>query len=536
MHNAHPAFVWLLWLAPAVAAVFAARSLMHYFQLASYQFGGYLQTLRRQWKAAWLPGLALAAGAFLITYGVGAIGQRRDGLANIAALLGSGLIVVLGLLIGRLSYSQRKAIKPFAITNRIKRLTIALAITILSLFIALRYLLPLLGISALACIALPAYLALAALLALPAEKYQAAAYQRDAARILEAQTGLIRIGITGSWGKTSVKFILKTILSEKYPVLATRKSFNTPMGITRSIREDMRPEHRFFVAEMGARHRGDIRALCRLVRPQIGVLTAVGAQHLETFGDINQVRETKYDLIRALPADGFAVFFDDGAICRELYEKTAKPKALVGTIGSDLWAEDVSLSNFGSSFTMVTGDGVRISCQTVLPGEHNISNILLASAVARHLGLSERQLQRGIAAAQIVESRFQAQKGENGRIVINNGFNSNPESSRQSLELLKTYPGRKIVVTPGFVELGRREKEYNLQLGRRIAQAAQVVLLVGPKHTKPIAQGLLEAGFNQQDIHVFTTLAQANAYLAANAREDDVVLYENDLPDQYIER
>ena len=113
----------------------------------------------------------------------------------------------------------------------------------------------------------------------------------------------MRIGITGSYGKTSVKHILGAILSEKYPTLITPASFNTPMGVTRAIREKLTPSHQVFVGEMGARHVGDIKEMCRLVHPTIGIITSVGPQHLETFKTIGRVASTKYGLIEALPAE-----------------------------------------------------------------------------------------------------------------------------------------------------------------------------------------------------------------------------------------
>ena len=132
-------------------------------------------------------------------------------------------------------------------------------------------------------------------------------YFQDARRILKERKDLLVIGITGSYGKTSVKFYLQTLSSQKYCVLFTQSSRNTPMGVARSLRDDLQPGHRIFIAEMGARHRGDISELCRLVKPSIGILTSVGPQHLETFGSLEAIKNTKYDLIRALPKDGLAV-------------------------------------------------------------------------------------------------------------------------------------------------------------------------------------------------------------------------------------
>ena len=376
---------------------------------------------------------------------------------------------------------------------------------------------------------------MAALIALPVELLIKRMFIRDAMDTLAHQEGLIRIGITGSYGKTSVKFFLDTLLKMRYSVLATRDSFNTPMGITRVIREDMKPAHRVFIAEMGARHRGDIKELCRLVNPQIGILTAIGPQHLETFKSIERVRDTKYDLISRLPADGYAVFYNDEGILKELYDKTHISKAIVGRPGDDLWAEDVISGYEGSSFNLCYKDGTKLRCTTDLIGEHNINNILLSAIVARYLGLSDMQIKRGIGNLQSVTARLKPQKQANGSIIINNGFNANPHSSRASLKMLSNFPGRKIVVTPGYVELGSKEESFHIEFGEHMAEVADMVLLIGPKRTRPIHEGLVSKGFKEENIHAFKSLKEAQAYLGGILAPEDVVLYENDLPDQYSE-
>ena len=256
--------------------------------------------------------------------------------------------------------------KKFALTARMKRLYVCLALVSL-LLCALAVILPHpaqalsedagWGWKLLSCLRLvlpaallPCVVALAALIALPIEKTINRLYMRDAKRRLDAQSGLVRIGITGSYGKTSVKNILYTILSQKYNVLSTPASFNTPMGLTRVIRERLEPAHQVFLAEMGARHRKDIKELTDFIHPTIGVLTSVGPQHLDTFKTLENIIQTKYDLVRAIPADGLAVFSDDGGICADLYDKTLNtPKAIVGRTGGDAWAENVQVSAKGSS-------------------------------------------------------------------------------------------------------------------------------------------------------------------------------------------
>ena len=541
---------WILTaLGAAAGMVLAARLLLHYFQLESYQFAGYFRTLGRQWKRAFLPGVTLTLAAFI-------------GMAALSLLFGGKDVqwlvnLLLGLMVAGVGFLfHRRAVKTpqkkkFALTARMKRLYAVLSLLCLLLMLLpavlsrrvdfdrltfarmmlvsfVPFLLPM--------ALLPCVVALSALIAQPMEKSINRMYMRDAQRRMDAQPDLIRIGITGSYGKTSVKNILYTILSQKYNVLSTPASFNTPMGLTRVIRERLEPAHQIFLAEMGARHRKDIKELTDFIHPVIGVLTSVGPQHLDTFKTLENIIDTKYDLIRALPREGFAVFNDDGGICAGLYEKTfSVPKAIVGRAGGDAWAEDVQVSAQGSSFTLRFGDGGSVQCHTRMLGAHNISNILLCCAVAKHLGLTDSQIQRGIGQLQPVEHRLQLLPSAGGVTVIDDAFNSNPAGAKAALDVLSKFPGRRIIVTPGMVELGGQEAEFNRQFGQQMAASADVCVLIGKRHTQPIREGLEAAGYPAADIHVFSSLDEATAWLRGFMRAGDFVLYENDLPDHYSE-
>lgn len=295
---------WLPALATALAMLLAQRSLMHDFQLESYQFPGYFRTLRRNWKRALLPGITLAAYLTLLYLAYRSVDRMLDmSVGKILLALVNAALAVAGGWWCRSIFQQKKAKKPFVVTMRVKRTYIVMGVvyTLLCTPIALLTkvyfcgLLPLL---------LPLWVALGGLLAWPIEKLVSEMYFRDAQKKLAARPDIIKIGITGSYGKTSVKFILGTILQEKYQTLITPSSFNTPMGVTKIIRERLTPATQVFVAEMGARHVGDIKELCRLVHPRYGVLTSVGPQHLDTFHTLERIKNTKYELMDAVPADG----------------------------------------------------------------------------------------------------------------------------------------------------------------------------------------------------------------------------------------
>lgn len=527
---------WLPALATALAMLLAQRSLMHDFQLESYQFPGYFRTLRRNWKRALLPGITLAAYLTLLYLAYRSIDRMLDmSVGKILLALVNAALAVAGGWWCRSIFQQKKAKKPFVVTMRVKRTYIVMGVvyTLLCTPIALLTkvyfcgLLPLL---------LPLWVALGGLLAWPIEKLVSEMYFRDAQKKLAARPDVIKIGITGSYGKTSVKFILGTILQEKYQTLITPSSFNTPMGVTKIIRERLTPATQVFVAEMGARHVGDIKELCRLVHPRYGVLTSVGPQHLDTFHTLERIKNTKYELMDAVPADGCCFFPDDGAICRELYDRTEKEKRLCClhySPDADVWATDVTVSPMGSRFVLHTS-AEEIACETRLLGEHNIQNILLAATVALHLGLTMRQVARGISKLQPVEHRLQLIPSP-GITIIDDAFNSNPKGAEAAVKVLGAFQARRIIITPGMVELGGQEAAFNREFGRKICGNADIAILVGKKHTQPIAEGLLAAGFPQGNLHVVASLEEATALLRQIGRPGDIAMFENDLPDHYSE-
>ncbi len=518
-----------------IASVIVARYYLHMFQLESYQLDGYIRWLKKHHDKHLGWTLNIGVGAGIAYYLIGLFLNLFIGKSSWTV---SGIITVLFFALGAYlldrSLHSQPAKKPLVYTQRMKRLYTALVVIAVLLAAALQVLtLP----GVFLFVAVP-YLALAAGFVMqPIEKAISNWFLNDAKRKLEAREDLIKIGITGSYGKTSTKFILATILSEKYKVLATPSSFNTPMGLTRVIREQLLDSHQVFLAEMGARHVGDIAELVDLVHPTYGVLTSVGAQHLETFGSIDKVADTKYELIAGLPSDGVAFFASDGGEVDKLYERATVKKYHAGLTGGwlDMYAENVEVGPGGSSFVLKNGLGERATCRTCLLGRHNIQNIVLACAVAKELGLTMEQIAAGVSKLEPVEHRLQLICGGNGVTVIDDAFNSNPVGAKAALDVLSAFPGRHVIVTPGMVEQGEQEEEINRRFGRQMARACDVVILVGRKHTAPIVEGLRESNMDEANIHVVNTLEEATAILGQIGRVGDTVLFENDLPDNYSE-
>ena len=532
---AYQAARWLLCLSGAVVTVLASKSLIHYFQLESYQFPGYYHTLNRNFKRAMLPGgiaTLVLLGLFAVFHAIAPVGIWEALLALLVLLLSAGG----GMLISRVM-QDKKAKKPLVFTPRVKRLYGVYGVVMAVIYLLVGLNSPWALILCFMPLLMPLWTALAGLLAWPIEKLISELYFRDAQKKLREMKGLIRIGITGSYGKTSVKFILGTLLEEKFNVLVTPASFNTPMGVTKVIREKLTPAHQIFVSEMGARHVGDIKEMCRLVHPHMGLLTSVGPQHLETFKTIERITKTKYELMDAIPQDGHCFFSDDAGICRDLYNKTVKAKSIASLksdIKADVWAEDISVGPEGSRFVL-HGAGESLQCQTRLLGEHSIQNVLLAVSVCLYLGMDLETVARGVRKLKPVEHRLQLIPTAIGVTIIDDAFNSNPKGASAALDVIAAFPGRRIIITPGMVELGSKEAEYNRAFGKQMAHSVDLAILVGKKHTAPIAEGLKEEGFDPACIRQVSSLDESTQYLHSIMRAGDVVLYENDLPDNYSE-
>lgn len=533
------------------AAAIAGLRFLHMLQLESYQTPMYLKWLKKNGFKDQLPLLLVFLICLLLDGALLFVSRSMgESLPVSTFLLGRAVVRLLyaGLVIFvAITWRKQPQKKPLAMTARAKRLAAALAavcILICGYSLAVKtygvvtpaqYLLLRAGMY-LPALLLPYLVALANLVMLPVENAVKRHYFNDAKKKLESRPDLIRIGITGSYGKTSAKFILGGMLSEKFNVLVPPHSYNTPMGLTRVVREQLNEDHQVFVAEMGARYTGDIEELCELVRPKIGLITSVGKQHLETFGSLENIVNTKYELIAALPADGAAFFNGDNGICRSMHSRCPlKKKFLFGTEGDDLAMRAIRISAGpkGSAFTLMDSTGEAAECTTPLLGRHNILNITGCAAVARHLGVPMAEIAEAVSKLQPVEYRLQLIPGP--VTVINDGFNSNPEGAKVAMEVIRSFPGRKIVVTPGMIELGEEEEALNEAFGKDIAVSADFAVLIGEKRTEPIKRGLLNAGFPEEGLFTVNTLAQATEVLGHLTQPGDVVIFENDLPDHYTE-
>ena len=361
-------------------------------------------------------------------------------------------------------------------------------------------------------------------------------YIDDAADRLRSMPELKIIGVTGSYGKTSTKHFLHRILSEQFDTLMTPGSYNTTMGVVRTVREMLKPYNEVFIVEMGAKRKGDIREICDLVHPEIGIVTAVGPQHLESFGSIEAVQSTKFELIDALPADGMAFVNNDfefvanrpvSNVRCERYSCEAAPDAQ--------WrAEDIVYGADGTTFKVTGPESYNIDLHTRLLGEANISDLLAAVAVAHTMGVTDDRIRYAVAQIEPVEHRLSVKRTAGGFTIIDDAYNSNPVGSKMAMEVLGSMKGgKRIVITPGMIELGDRQHELNADLGRHIARNTDVAIIVGRYNRDAIMQGIDEAGVESLSKHTVDSFAEAQALLQTIIAPGDTVLYENDLPDTF---
>ena len=368
----------------------------------------------------------------------------------------------------------------------------------------------------------------------PIEKGINRYYYNDAKRIIESNKNLIIIGVTGSFGKTSTKNYLAGILAEKYNILVTPGNFNTLLGVIRTIREQLRPYHQVFIVEMGAKQKNDIKEICDLVHPTIGIVTAVGEMHLETFKSIENIQDTKFELINSLPADGIGIINNDSKYINNYKGITSKCNIIRYAVENDAnyKATEVHYGANGVSFKL-NGDE---QFNSRLLGVGNLLNILASIAVANHLQVPVNKQKNAIARLQPVEHRL-SMKVANGITVLDDAYNSNPQGAKMALEVLKNFTvgedNKRIVITPGFVEMGTRQAVANKELGVTIARSCDYAIVVNATNREAIKQGIDEGGLATNRYYLADSLNQAHAHLAQILKAGDVVLYENDLPDNF---
>lgn len=364
---------------------------------------------------------------------------------------------------------------------------------------------------------------------LPLEKLIKKYYIYKAKRKI-SKLNIIKIGITGSFGKTSTKDFLAAMLEKEYKVCTTPKNYNTEMGVTKAILENL-DDHDVFIAEMGAKHKGDIERLARLVKPKYGIITTIGSQHIETFGTLANIEETKNELPQNISQDGTMVFNGDSPISYRLYQKFQGNKYLVNTKHAFAYAENICMDEHGSTFDLIL-DGKTLKASTKLLGKCNIDNIVTAAALAFILGIKEEDIIAAIKTLSPPPHRLEIIKNSYATI-IDDSYNSNIVGSREALDVLSKFSGMKIVVTPGLVEMGSEQSDANFKLGGLIADVADYIIIMNEVNKNYLLSGAISHNFERNKIYFASTRKKQKEILQTLTMKGCVILFENDLPDNY---
>ncbi|MBA2763273.1 MAG: UDP-N-acetylmuramoyl-tripeptide--D-alanyl-D-alanine ligase [Thermoleophilaceae bacterium] len=527
------------------AALLSGRlhELLHLLQLEHYEISRLRVWIARRSERVQLAPAALVAG------GGGVLVLLTDVAADVPslaiALLFAGLAS--GYAIGRW---RRPQAKPLVFTPRARRLgslalLLGLATVVAAAYAGAQVSLPA-AIAAAAATTLlshvfaDALLAAANLVLSPVQGVERRRFVKRARGRLRAVSPRV-VGITGSYGKTTTKACVAAVAGLRGPAYPTPASFNSFLGVVRAINEGLDPRHRTFVVEMGAYRRGDVAALCELVQPTVGILTTVGPAHLERFGSLEAIEVAKGELAEALPPDGRFITRAEEAACQRIAERAGCPVDLFATEPHPdalVWAEEITLEEGRTRFELCIRRGASVERAPVkarLLGAHNVANLLAAATFGVESGVAADVLARVLGSIEPPAHRLAPIVNHAaGIVVIDDAYNANPAGAAAALGVLAAHPARRrLLVTPGLVELGDREDEENRKLGERAAAVCDVVVLVGGERTRPIREGLQRGGFDESGLRLVGDSSEAAALLATTTRSGDVVLFENDLPDLY---
>ena len=433
---------------------------------------------------------------------------------------------------------EKNVKKPIVYTARVKRLIISSYIFNLILgtiiYLLTRSYSVILIVFAYINIFLPFILLFINLLNIPINNMINKYYINDAKKIIKSMPNLIVIGVTGSYGKTSVKNFLYKCLSAKYNVLITPENYNTTLGVVKTIRNNLKATHEIFVCEMGATHVNDIKEICDIVHPKYGIITSIGPQHLESVSSIENVIKTKFELADSLPEDGIIFLNYDNEYIRN--KKIDRNIISYGVEDVDNVYNAYSLKSTKSGITFKVKDDANqeFEFSSRVIGKHNIENIVGSIAVANKLGIPLQTLVNKVRQIEPVEHRLQIIRKGND-IIIDDAYNSNPVGSKSAVDTLCTFDGARIIVTPGMIELGDKEYELNYEFGKYCAKKCDYIVLVGKEQTKPIFDGIKEENFEDSKLFVASTLNEAMQFVYSLKVGDrsKIILLENDLPDSY---
>ena len=356
-------------------------------------------------------------------------------------------------------------------------------------------------------------------------------YKKEAKDIIKDK---LVIGITGSYGKTSAKNIVYDMLENVFNVSKTPKSFNTKVGIIKSIRENVSEFDDVFICEYGVDRKKGMDELLKIVKPNITLITEVGPQHLLTFKNIDNIVEEKIKLAKALKENEFAIINNDN---KYLNENIKKLRCKVITYGierdSDVMAKNIIVSKEGSLFDLYIKNKKIKRLRIKLLGMHNILNTLGAIGVLYALNVDLKKISELASKIKPIEHRLELKTIDNVK-VIDDSFNSNEKGFKMAVDVLSLMNQEKVVITPGIIEQGSNSDKVNYELGKYMADKIDLAILV-EKNAKIIKEGLISQGFKENKIIMKSNFIEAWKIIKKFTDKDNkIILIENDLPSIYL--
>jgi len=350
------------------------------------------------------------------------------------------------------------------------------------------------------------------------------------------------IGITGSYGKTTMKETLFSVLSQKYRVAKTPDNKNTPLGIAEFIIKKLKPDTEIFIVEMGAYQKGDIKELCSLTKPNISILTGINESHLERFGSLKDTISTKFEIVEnshpnaliVLNADDPKIIanFKNYSHSRQVFffSKNFNPLAKYR-------AEDISFfeNGEGIQFSLKSQSLSLDSLKLKFLSDYIIGPVSASLLIARHLEMEVSEITKGLESAKPASHRLNLIKRDNNILIIDDSYNGNPNGAKEAIKVLSRFENkRKIFATPGLVEVGFESEKIHTELGRLLSSVADLVLLIKTPASDFIKKELLASNFSQEKIKEFSSMPELQDSLIGILREGDIILFQNDWPDNYM--
>lgn len=362
---------------------------------------------------------------------------------------------------------------------------------------------------------------------------------------IKAKSGLKVIAITGSYGKTTTKEFLATILSRKFKVLRTKEHQNSEIGIAKCILKDLDESYKIFIAEIGAYNKGKVKEVCSVLGPKIGIVTGVNEQHLALFGSMENLlsAEGGVELAKALGKNGILFVNGDNKYCLDLSKRSPFPsteqKKIYSlenkTIDADIWADSITVYKDKISFVSINKTREMAHFDVRVLGKQNVQNLLGAILVAKELGMKFDEISEACRNISQKQGGITLLRGRFGIEIVDSSYSANPDGVFADLNYFSVFKGKRTIIMPSLIELGSKSVEIHEKIGRKIAEVCDSAIITSKDRFKEIKKGAMACGMpesaillcdNAKDIYMMVTLV---------CKIGDAVLLEGRVPAGLIE-